>query len=401
MSKKATSNQSRTDPVPSTVNPVHPKESRLIYFDALRGFIMILMALDHASYFIAHKHVSEFWGIPLPEYQSPLAFLTRFVTHFSAPGFFFLMGVGMTLFASSRRQMGWTENAIRKHFILRGLLLIVLQILVEAPVWLLGPVSEAGTQQGGGSSALLYFGVLYGLGAAMIVSALLLQFNSKILIGIGAAAVLATQILTPGADQAHTLLSPAILLLLTPGHTNIVEVLYPLIPWLGLTLFGAVFARWTIANPTSTPRRAMLVGAGFVLLFLLVRIGNGFGNIHPVEGSSWMDFLNVTKYPPSLAFILLTLGMDLLFLYLFSRVGAGIKQWGKPLLVFGQAPLFFYLMHLYLFGIASHILAPANGTSLPIMYLYWAGGLVVLYPLCVWYGKFKSSKPAESIWRFF
>lgn len=118
---------------PPAVGPIKNKESRLMHLDALRGLIMILMAIDHASYFIAHTHVSEFWGIPLPQYQSALPFLTRFVTHFSAPGFFFLMGVGMILFADSRRKLGWTKNAIRKHFILRGLLLIAMQIFIETP----------------------------------------------------------------------------------------------------------------------------------------------------------------------------------------------------------------------------------------------------------------------------
>ncbi len=364
---------------------------------------MILMAIDHASYFIAHVHVSEFWGAPLPQYQSALAFLTRFVTHFCAPGFFFLMGVGMFLFADSRRKLGWTGNRIRNHLLLRGGLLILLQIFIEAPVWLLGPTSAVMGDNipGGGSPFFIYFGVLYGLGATMIVSALLLELNSWILIGVSVAAVIITQIFIPDPSQVSVLYSPLIRALLIPGHTDFIYVLYPLIPWLGLTLFGVVFGRWVVADSESASRRAWMIGVSFIALFFVVRLANGFGNIHPIEGSNWIDFLNVTKYPPSLAYIFITLGVDLVLLYLFSRIGENIKGWGKPLLVFGRTALFFYLVHLYLFGIASHIIAPANGTSLPVMYLYWAGGLVVLYPLCAWYGKFKSSKPADSIWRFF
>jgi uncharacterized membrane protein len=307
----------------------------------------------------------------------------------------------MTLFASSRRQLGWIASAIRKHFIWRGLLLIALQFCVETFAWLLGPTSEVSHTPGGGSEFYLYFGVLYGLGAAMLVAALLLEFDSRILIGISLIGVLVPQLLTPGADKVSVLYSPLTRVLLIPGHTNLFFVFYPLIPWFGMAVFGAVFGRWAVANYASASRRAAIIGTSFLALFLLVRIGNGFGNINPVAGSSWIDFLNVTKYPPSLTFILLTLGVDLLLLALFSHMGTIINKWGKPILVFGRVPLFFYLLHLYLYGISSHLLAPAKGTTLIVMYLYWIGGLALLYPLCIWYEKFKRSKSTESIWRFF
>src|SRR5262249_15687745 len=147
----------------------------------------------------------------------------------------------------------------------------------------------------------------------------------EILIGVSVAAVLVTQFLTPGADKVNVLYSPLTRALLIPGHTNIIFVLYPLIPWMGLTIFGVVFGRWVVADSTTASRRAMMIGASFLVLFLLVRLLNGFGNIHPVEGSSWIDFLNVTKYPPSLIFILLTLGVDLLLLSLFARVNTSIN----------------------------------------------------------------------------
>ena len=378
------------------------REPRLLYLDALRGLIMILMAVDHASYFIAHQHPAEFWGQPLPEYASALPFLTRFVTHFCAPGFFFLMGIGMMLFAESRRQLGWTESAIRKHFLTRGALLIVLQLFIENPAWVLGPAAELGSHPpGGGSEVLLHFGVLYGLGASMIVCAFLLRLNAIVLAIISLLAVLLTQALIPGAENAATLYSPLPRLLLIPGHTNLVQVFYPLIPWLGLAVFGLIFVRWIMVNPAAIPRKAALIGVGFLLLFLLMRLGGGFGNIHPVSFSSWITFLNVTKYPPSLAYILLTLGVDLLVLALFARMETTLRHWAKPLFVFGQTALFFYLVHLYLYAVMGLTFAPAGGTSLGWMYAYWAGGLVLLYLLCVWYRTFKQSTAPNSVWRFF
>ncbi len=402
MSNATMDGRTQSGKTPSTTPVAENNASRLVYLDALRGLIMILMAVDHASFFIAHKHPAEFWGQPLPEYPGALPFLTRFVTHFCAPGFFFLMGIGMMLFAESRRQLGWTDSAIRKHFLMRGALLIVLQLFIENPAWILGPAAELGTRPpGGGSEVLLHFGVLYGLGASMIVCAFLLRLNAIVLVCISLLAVLLTQALIPGPENVAELYSPLPRLLLIPGHTNIVQVFYPLIPWVGLAVFGLIFARWIVANSASIPRKAALIGVGFLVVFLLVRLAGGFGNIHTVNFSSWITFLNVTKYPPSLAYILLTLGLDLLLLALFARIVTRLEHWAKPLFVFGQTALFFYLVHLYLYALMGLTIAPAGGTSLSWMYAYWAGGLVLLYLLCVRYRTFKQSTAPNSVWRFF
>ncbi len=377
-------------------------DPRLSYLDALRGLIMILMAVDHASYFIAHQHPAEFWGQPLPQYSGALPFLTRFLTHFCAPGFFFLMGIGMLLFANSRQKLGWTESAIRKHFLTRGALLIGLQLFIENPSWILGPATELGTKPpGGGSDVLLHFGVLYGLGASMIVCAFLLRQKTVVLAAISLFAIVLTQLLIPGPDKVATLYSPLPRLLLIPGHTNLVQAFYPLIPWLGLAVFGLIFARWILVSPAAVSRNATLIGTSFLLLFLFVRSTGGFGNIHPVSFSSWITFLNVTKYPPSLAYILLTLGVDLLLLALFARIVTTQQRWARPLFVFGQTALFFYLAHLYLYATMGLTIVPVGGTSLGWMYGYWAGGLVLLYLLCVQYRKFKQQTDPGSVWRFF
>lgn len=402
MSQATLDGRAHSDTTISTAPLVADNASRLLYLDALRGLIMILMAVDHASFFIAHKHPAEFWGQPLPEYAGALPFLTRFVTHFCAPGFFFLMGIGMMLFAQSRRQLGWTDSAIRKHFLTRGALLVVLQLFIENPAWILGPAAELSSQPpGGGSSVMLHFGVLYGLGASMLVCAFLLRLNAIVLACISLLAVLLTQALIPGPDKVAELYSPLARLLLIPGHTNIVQVFYPLLPWLGLAVFGLIFARWILANPAAIPRQAALIGTGFLLLFLLVRLAGSFGNIHPVNNSTWITFLSVTKYPPSLAYVLLTLGVDLLLLALFACIVTTLRRWAKPLFVFGQTALFFYLAHLYLYAGMGLAIAPAGGTSLGWMYAYWAGGLVLLYVFCVRYRTFKQGTAPHSVWRFF
>ncbi len=189
---------------------------------------MIVMALDHANLFIAHSHPRpESWSGQFPMYTSALTFLTRFVTHLAAPGFFFLMGAGMALFADARRRAGWNTSAIARRFIERGLLLIALQLLVEDPAWQIAAILR-----GEGSVFPIYFGVLYGLGAAMMAAALTLNLNSTLIAGLSLAALLAPEFLIP--DAGPWLSSPLLQLLLVPGQTSSLLVYYPVIPWLGL-----------------------------------------------------------------------------------------------------------------------------------------------------------------------
>jgi uncharacterized membrane protein len=169
------------------------KSGRLIPVDALRGLIMVLMALDHSNLFVAQKHPSgEYWGGPFPDYHDTLTFLTRLVTHLSAPGFFFLMGVGMLLFARSRRKEGWSEGQIIRHLALRGGVLIALQLLIVNRAWELSP---------GGWGLEVYIGVLFALGGAMILGSLLLRLRPTALLVLTAALVLGTELLTPAPDH--------------------------------------------------------------------------------------------------------------------------------------------------------------------------------------------------------
>jgi uncharacterized membrane protein len=365
--------------------------ARLPPLDALRGVIMIVMALDHANFFIARAHSpGERWSDPLPRYESTLAFFTRFVTHLAAPGFFFLLGAGMILFAESRGRLGWSYGAIVRKLIMRGLLLIALQLLVENPAWQLG---------GPFRLTPVYIGVLYALGGAMIVGALLVRLGAPALVVIGLAAIAATHLLLPAPSQAFAAITPLARLLLIPGLTAPIVVNYPLIPWLGIACLGMAFGRWLLADRSGAYRWSLLIGAVCLLSFVAVRSFGGFGNIRPADGAGWIAFLNVVKYPPSLAFTLLTLGVDLMILGLLARAGDTIRGWGHPLLVFGQNPLFFYIAHLYLYGLIGLAINP-DGIGIARMYPFWLIGLVILYFLCRWYGTFKQRQAPESLWRF-
>jgi uncharacterized membrane protein len=171
------------------------------------------------------------------------------------------------------------------------------------------------------------------------------------------------------------------------------------LPWLELVALGVLFGRWLVDDARRALDRALWLGGAFLLAFLIIRGLDGFGNIRPRGGSTWIDFLNVVKYPPSITFNLLTMGVNLLILGLLARASERLERWLQPLVVFGRVPLFFYLAHLFLYAELGRWLVP-RGTSLVSMYPYWLLGLLILYPLCLWYGQLKHRQPANSVLRF-
>lgn len=372
--------------------------TRLAPLDALRGFLMIVMALDHANLFIAHGHPrAEMWAGSFPTYNDPIAFLTRALTHLAAPGFFGLMGAGMILLAHARRKVGWSEGRSARFLVTRGALLILLQIFVKDPAWLWGS---------GGTFSFwnvpVYLGVLYGLGGAMILGTLLLRLDWRALLGVSAFLLIGTEIVIRFFAADALKFSPWIHLLLLPGRTAYVSVLYPILPWLGVTAFGMAFGHWLIENVEQAYRRALYVGLAFLAAYVPLRAWNGFGNIRAMGGDGWIAFLNNVKYPPSITFLLLTLGIDLTLLFALSRRALSILLRPlSPLIVFGTTPLFFYLAHLYLYGFIGRTFFPNGTANIPAMYPYWLLGLVILYPLCYVYGAFKQTRAPDSAWRFF
>ncbi len=373
------------------------KTSRLRSIDALRGMVMVLMALDHANLLVAHKHSpGEYFGGAFPAYYDPVAFVTRLLTHPAAPGFFLLLGTGMVLFAHSRRQAGWSESHILRHLLIRGVLLVALQLLVVNRAWAASP----------GWDTQVYIGVLFAQGLAMIVSTLFLRWKPKQLLLLAAVLLVGTEFLvpSPSAWRPMPLQNLADLLrpvLIVPGGTPPrLWSNYPMLPWLELVVFGMAMGKWLLQDARQALDRAWKLGAAFLLAFVVVRYLDGFGNIRPRMGNSWIDYLNAVKYPPSIAFTLLTTGVNLLLLGLFGRLANRAATLLRPLAAFGRAPLFFYVAHLFLYLALGRLFAP-NGTSIPAMYPYWLLGLLILLPLCFWYGQFKQRQPVTSVLHYF
>lgn len=373
--------------------------------DALRGFIMILMAIDHSSAFIARQHSNEWWNGALSVYTSAFPFLTRLVTHLCAPGFFFLMGAGIYWFADSRRLAGWTDSQIARRTALRGFTIFLCGATIESLVLVFQsflkpaavslskvpmPIPNDGIPPSWG------FFTLVGLGLVMVCASQLLRFPPWAWLLTTALCTIATHSLLPADGKP----GPALLsLLLIPGLSQHIVITYSVIPWLAVTAFGMYFGYWWKSTPNA-PKQVWILGAALILTGLSLRALGGYGNIVPARDTSWIEFLNNIKYPPSLVFWTLSVGTDILILATLLRLPKAFTAPNSPLLVFGQTPLFFYLVHFYAL-LAIGLAAFKEAASLEMAYVVWALILVALYPVCRAYRTFKMSKPAESIWRLF
>jgi uncharacterized membrane protein len=275
--------------------------------------------------------------------------------------------------------------------------LVALQFLVENPLWKEGP----------GFFPETFIGVLAALGGTMILGSFLFRLNPIALLLLTLGLLLGTEWLHPD-PSLWTRIDPdkwKLVLLYSGGDSEFWST-FTVLPWLELVVFGMLFGRWLLADAQKAYQKGLWIGIVLLALFTLLRNADGFGNIRPREGDTWIDFLNVVKYPPSLTFTFLTMGINLIALWGFSkagdaaamarsvlpeRAGQAFQLAIRPLVAFGSAPLFFYVLHLYLYMLMGKSFEPF-GTNLPAMYLYWLAGLAILYLPALWYGRFKQSQ---------
>jgi uncharacterized membrane protein len=378
---------------------VTTKRIRIESIDVVRGVIMILMALDHTRDFFGNSGLNP----TDPATTTIPLFFTRWITHFCAPVFFLLTGTGAYL--SLRRQ---TKRELSRFLFTRGLWLIFLELTVTRCL---------GWQFNFDYHVTLLL-VLWALGWAMIVLSLLVYLPAWAVTTFGVVMIAAHNLLdsVESSNPLWSILHSPNFIVNSPRH--ILFVTYVLIPWVGVTAagygLGQVF-RWA-----SDRRRRFLLRLGLVLItvFVVLRATNIYGNPFPwtVQRSpayTALSFLNTAKYPPSLLYLLMTLGPALLFLW---AVDAGTPRWLRPALIVGKVPMFYYLLHIPLI----HLLAvavcyvrygqvhwmfesadlgqfpitqpPGWGYSLPIVYLVWAVVVLTLYPLCRWFAALKQRR---------
>jgi uncharacterized membrane protein len=365
--------------------------SRLIAVDAMRGIVIILMALDHASHaFNGGRYVTDSFAMYQPGSVIPAAqFLVRWVTHLCAPTFVFLAGFSLSLSITKRQMAGEPATKTDLFLIRRGLFILVLD-----PIWM--------------SFAFGYgivFQVLYAIGASFCCMALIRRLTIPKLFGIGLVLILfgeglAGLALWLGGGQQ---VGPIGAFIITGGRiADFAFVLYPLLPWLAYMIFGWTFAR-IVLNGTFThiPRCFTIAGVLSLLVFFLVRGLNRYGNILLYrDNSSLLQWLHVSKYPPSLSFSSLELGiMFLLLAFLFIWYDKRGGAEANPLLVFGQTALFFYVIHVHLLAVAAWTLGMQRTGGIAETVVATVSALLVLYPLCFWYRRIKRSKP-DSLLRY-
>ena len=377
-----------------------PHRSRIESVDLLRGIIIVIMALDHVHDFFGALGVSP---TDLSTTTAPL-FLTRWITHFCAPVFFLLTGTGARL---ALQRLSRPE--LSQFLLTRGLWLLFLELVVMRFAL-----------QFNLDYHVTIITVLWALGWSMIVLAGLIHLPGWAISFFGVILVCGHNLLDGINATALGSLSPLWSVLHAPGFLVntprvVVFIAYPLVPWLGVTALGYMLGE--LFSWTDERRRALLLrlGGGLSVGFVLLRFLNVYGDPAPwsmQRSPLWtvLSFLNTNKYPPSLLFLLMTLGPALLLLRTFD---GGAPRWLRPVLIIGKVPLFFYVLHFYLIHAlvlaASYVrfgslhgmfdspdlghfpftAPPGWGESLPVIYLLWAFVVLALYPLCRWYAGVK------------
>lgn len=388
-----------------SASPVRPGE-RFAAVDALRGLVVVLMIIDHVrEYSIATVKVTD----PMPLDELPLLlFWMRWVTHFCAPVFTFLAGLSAGLQAGSVRASD-TAPAWSWHLVTRGLVLVLLEVTVVHVAWTFSFVWP-----------MHYLQVIWGIGLSLITLGLLQRVPVPVRVALGAVCIAghnaldALHVSSPAALQwLWAILHDRQVLSLWGEYT--VRTSYPVLPMIGLVLVGDGVGRWY--RGAAEPSRVRLLraaGLACLVCFALLRSANVYGDLHPaVYGPDWgrniRSALNVTKYPMSLDFVLMTLGPALLLLGAWERRR---PAWTDPLVRLGQVPMFLYITHLYLLHAGAIVVALLAGipwamfdfrktiTGLPPGVGFTPGWtvpitallVVVLYPAAGWYAQLRASK---------
>ncbi|OCR23843.1 membrane protein [Pseudomonas syringae] len=326
-----------TTPIPKPL-----VSTRLQSIDALRGLIILFMLLDHVrETFLLHLQVSDPMDVTS---TPPELFLSRTLSHLCAPLFIFLTGLSAFLYGERHDKAG-----VSGFLFNRGLFLIVLEFTLVNFAW---------TFQFPPTS--IYLQVIWAIGLSMVALAVLIVLPRWALVTLGLVIIAGHNLLDAvhfGKDSA--LYVPWAILhdrgWLQPFEGLRLRTSYPVLPWIGVIALGYAAGPWFASGADAGTRQRKLVacGLGALALFFVLRLINGYGEKPWVSGETGvqtlMSFFNITKYPPSLVFLSLTMGLGLLLLVWFERAAG--RGWMKPLLVFGAAPMFFYLLHLYVLKI--------------------------------------------------
>ena len=371
------------------------KGERLKSIDLLRGLVMVIMALDH---------VRDMLSLPHADFADAGAalFFTRWITHLCAPTFMLLAGVSAFLYGAKGR----SRSEVSYFLLTRGAWLVFVEITLInfALKFNFETLFPTG------------FAVIWALGMSMIALAGLLWLRRSAIAGIALAMIFGHNLLDaiqPTAESASAVwIVFHIQGLASIGGTPIGLFVYPLIPWIGVMALGYAIGPVFVDVNRERPRWLLWTGVLLVLAFFALRFPNFYGEPNPwyVHGTleaTLVDFLHTTKYPPSLQFLLMTLGPAFMLLGVFE----GLKgNWAQALVVVGRVPFFFYVVHMYVIhcvalgvgllqGFRIQDIAvmflfypPDFGVSLGSVYLFWIAIVLALYPACRWFSGVKARR---------
>jgi uncharacterized membrane protein len=378
------------------------RTQRVTAIDTLRGLVMVLMALDHVrDYFMLGAMAQDPMDM---QTTTPALYFTRWITHFCAPTFVLLSG--MSAFIAGQRK---SKAQLAGFLFSRGVWLLVVEVLVVT----LGLTFDL-------QYRILLLQVIWAIGLCFILLAGLI-FLPRSGIGIIGLLLVAThnvldpvQVLSTG--WAHFVWSglhePNVFRVF--NHTTIV-LAYPFLPWLGIMCLGYYAGGFYLPNFGQQKRHKILLLAGTfsVVLLVALRFPDLYGDSQTfTEQKNWVlsayDFFNVTKYPPSLHFTLMTVGPALLLLVWLEKAKV---RFLRPFTIIGQVPFFYYIAHIYLLHCVAILAAFATGFSwqdmpigseiitapkgfgfsLPVVYVFWLLIVLCLYPLCAWYARYKAA----------
>lgn len=381
-------------------------DQRIQSIDILRGLVMVIMALDHTRDFF---HLGGMGSKPMdPETTNVFLYFTRWITHFCAPTFLFLSGISAYLSAKNK------ESKQAGNFLIkRGLWLIFVEVVFISLALTFNPLYN-----------MVFLTVIWAIGCSMVLLGIFSRISHRLVLVVGLLLFFGHNLFNYFTLPAqNTLASGLIATLFTtsgsafPLNANhLVIVSYAILPWTGAMFLGFATGKWYEESFDSAKRRRLLLFSGLSLfsLFLLFRYFGWYGDPTPRKeyGDLLKDlfsFYNVSKYPPSLQFYGMTLGLSLVFLSLIEPVK---NRWTKILTVYGKAPFFYYVTHLYLlhfivvivffisgFGIHEIVspdspflfVPPTFGFTLPIVYLVWLAVVVILYQPCRWFQQYKAT----------
>lgn len=369
------------------------RSHRIAAIDWMRGFVMLVMIIDHASMAFDRNHLSEDSALYTGAATMPLPvgeFLTRWITHLCAPTFIFLAGTSLALSVERRVAKGVPAWDIDRNILIRGAIIA----LIDPTLISLGV-------------GHLSFGVLFAIGIAMMAMAALRRLSAWLLVALALGWYAGGEWIT--GLVWHPPGSPSLWVAFTMGTSGAgqLSVKYPVVPWLAMMMLGWAFGRYmnrySGAHVSTSPARVMLIsGIALLAIFFVVRNFNGYGNMFLLRGDdSALRWLHVSKYPPSVSYASLELGLMCLFLYVMMTLEPiiGVRENGL-FLVLGQTAMFYYLVHRLVFDSLATYAGLREFGTITATYTIALGMVIVLYPACLWYRKVKAAHP-DSVLKYF